>query len=134
MPENDLGRPYVDFEYYRNTFHGTAFDEMGFQNAEIEAEALIDAITFGRIPRLKEIPDCVKRAICSAADAMQDYLSSRETNVKSESNDGYSVTYTDAVNDKDCQDSMILRAKRHLANTGLTYRGYSQQYDQQEAY
>ena len=57
MLEKDPKSPYVDYQYYRDTFHGSAMTEAEFPNAEIEAEAFVNAVTFGRLRRLDKIPD-----------------------------------------------------------------------------
>lgn len=129
MPEKDPKSPYVDYQYYRDTFHGSAMSESEFPNAEIEAEAFVNAVTFGRLRRLDEIPDYVKDTICSAADVMREYIKSRESNLSSESNDGYSVTYRAALKAEDCEKAMKIKVKRHLSGTGLMYGGRSRIYD-----
>ena len=129
MLEKDPKSPYVDYQYYRDTFHGSAMTEAEFPNAEIEAEAFVNAVTFGRLRRLDKIPDCVKDAICSAADVMGEYSKGMESDISSESNDGYSVTYKAALKSEECEKSMKAKGKRHLSGTGLMYGGRSRIYD-----
>lgn len=129
MPEKDPKSPYVDYQYYCDTFHGSAMTEAEFSNAEIEAEAFVNAVTFGRLRRLDKIPDCVKDAICSAADVMGEYIKGRESDISSESHDGYSVTYKAALKSEECEKSMKAKVKRHLSGTGLMYGGRSRIYD-----
>lgn len=129
MIRKDKKTPCVSFEFYQEVYHGSIADDKNFDNAELESEAFIDMITFGRIRRMEEIPDCVKFAICSVTDAMVKFSESRKNNVASESNDGYSVTYASGVTDADCNREMQSRARRWLANTGLLYRGWSKKYD-----
>ena len=129
MLEKDPTSPYVDYQYYRDTFHGSAMTEAEFPNAEIEAEAFVNAVTFGRLRRLDKIPDCVKDAICSAADVMGEYSKGMESDISSESNDGYSVTYKAALKSEECEKSMKAKVKRHLSGTGLMYGGRSRIYD-----
>lgn len=129
MPEKDPKSPYVDYQYYRDTFHGSAMTEAEFPNAEIEAEAFVNAITFGRLRRLDKVPDCVKDAICSAADIMGEYSKGMESDISSESNDGYSVTYKATLKSEECEKSMKAKVKRHLSGTGLMYGGRSRIYD-----
>lgn len=131
MLAEDYRSPYVDFSYYQNTYHGNLVSEEEFGSAELEAESYVNAITFGRIQRLDEIPDCVKKAICSATEEMHLYLTRRNAPVKSESNDGYSVTYADAIGESECIQSMKRKVSMHLANTGLMYKGWSKKYDKQ---
>ena len=129
MPEKDPKSPYVDYQYYRDIFHGSAMSESEFPNAEIEAEAFVNAVTFGRLRRLDKIPDCVKDAICSAADVMREYIKGRELDISSENNDGYSVTYKAALSSDVCEKIMKTKVKRHLSGTGLMYGGRSKIYD-----
>lgn len=129
MLTTDIRSPYVDYKYYHESYHGDLISAEDFKQAEKEAEAYVDAITFGRIRKLDEIPECVMDAICSASEDMHRYLEGRLTQAKSESNDGYSITYADAVTDTKCQSSMLIAARRHLANTGLMYKGWSKKYD-----
>lgn len=147
MFEKDNKSPYVDYEYYKDTYHGTRISQEDFPQFEVGAEAFVNLVTFGRIRRLDEVPDCVKLAICAAAESVHEYMASRRgmesssssssstggnTPVKSESNDGYSVTYityADAVSDSACQNSMLLKVRMYLGGTGLMYRGWSKKYD-----
>lgn len=121
--------PYVDYEYYTGQFYGT-MKEDAFRRAIVEAEAFVDSITFGRITRLEVVPDAVKNAVCAAADVVSRREESRQhTGIKSETNDGASVTYDDAISDEQCMGNMAAKVKMYLANTGLLYRGFSNQYD-----
>lgn len=129
MTEKDPRSPYVDYPYYWDVFHGSFISEAEFPNAEIEAEAFVNAVTFGRLRRLDKIPDCVKDAICSAADVMGEYLKYRDSNKASENNDGYSVTFREALKMEECEKSMKAKVKRHLSGTGLMYGGKSKIYD-----
>lgn len=131
MIRKDIKTPCVSFEFYQEVYQGSVANDKNFDNAELESEAFVDMITFGRIGRLEEIPDCVKFAICSVADVVVKYVESQKNDVVSESNDGYSITYANASNDADCNHEMYTRAKRWLANTGLLYRGWSKEYDAQ---
>lgn len=131
MLDKAMRKPYADYNFYSEVYHGTIATAENFDNAELESEAFVDMITFGRIGRLEEIPDCVKFAICSVADVVVKYVESQKNDVVSESNDGYSITYANASNDADCNHEMYTRAKRWLANTGLLYRGWSKEYDAQ---
>ena len=93
------------------------------------ATALIDTITFGRIRSLEVIPDCVKDAICCAVEKYSTYQKLRNQELKSESNDGYSVSYADAGKESDMRQEVIADMKIYLSGTGLTYRGRSRKYD-----
>ncbi|WP_119298682.1 head-tail connector protein [Mediterraneibacter butyricigenes] len=104
-------------------------DEKTFGENLKWATALVDMVTFGRVKRLEEIPDCVKDAACCAVEKYTDYQKLRAQELKSESNDGYSVTYSDAGKESDMRQDVISDIKTYLSGTGLTYRGRSKKYD-----
>lgn len=129
MSRRNQQKPSVCYQYYCDSYHGSSMDEKEFLFAESEAEAFVNAMTFGRIKKLKKIPDCVKDAICSAADIVHETARRRNSDVASENNDGYSVTYKNAMSDEECEKAMAVKVKRHLSGTGLTYSGRSKIYD-----
>lgn len=53
MLTSDTRSPYVDFPYYQNTYHGNVLKATDFENAEMEAEAFVHAVAFGRIRRYR---------------------------------------------------------------------------------
>lgn len=130
MDQEDVRRPYVDYKYYKDDYFGKQIaSESDFKRIEKLAEAFVDRVTFGRIARLHSIPDCVKDAICSAADTVALREEKNAYAVKSESNDGYSVSYGDVEKDLEFRSEMFSSVKSYLANTGLLYRGWSKDYD-----
>ena len=131
MVQEDVRRPYVDFTYYKNDYGGTQIKtENDFKRAEKISEAFVNQITFGRIARL--IIDLIKDAICCVADMVAVQNEKREAAVKSESNDGYSVSYADAVNDTVLHNEMYGTVRSYLANTGLLNRGWVKEYDDKQ--
>ena len=129
MPEKDPKSPYVDYKYYTETYHGNQIDQASFLHVELEAEAYVNAITFGRVKRQESVPDSVKNAICAAAECMHKYQESRETSIKSESNDGYAVSYGDPISEQEYRQNMKFKVLTHLADTGFAYKGWSKKYD-----
>lgn len=136
MPELVLTSPYVTFDYYRDVFKGTAIPEDSFLNHEEFAEAVLHRITFNRILRRPElitddILANIKNAICAMADV--DYQENRKTpGVKSETTDGYSVTYGDSGNTSGTSGRVSMMhqaAKTYLHDTGLLFKGRSRKYD-----
>lgn len=123
--------PCVDYNFYHEVYHGSIASDKNFDNAELEAEAFVDMITFGRIKKLQEIPDSVKFAICSLVDVVAKFVESQKNDLLSESNDGYSITYASAAKSTECAQEMHMKARRWLSNTGLLYRGWSEKYDAQ---
>lgn len=121
--------PCADYKYYKNSFHGIRIPEKEFRRHEIQAEAFLHRITFGRIKRLPEIPDEVKNAVCSMAEiAFQE--GKKTPGIRSENKEGYSVTYGDSGT-KSMNDEMYQAAKNYLSDTGLLFRGRSRKYDYQ---
>lgn len=127
----DEKSPYVDYTYYKDTYHGSKITEAAFPNVELEAEAYVNAITFGRVLRMETVPSCVKNAICAAVDVMKEYEEGKQSAVKSESNDGYSISYGDPISEQEYLNKRKTKVRAHLANTGLTYKGWSKEYDDQ---
>lgn len=115
---------YADYDFYKTQYYG-ALTEAEFLSASVEAEAYVNMITFGRVKDLETVPDEVKFAVCAVADEIQRGRKTRTTgNIKSESNDGESITFGDAMSDEECQANMHRKAEMYLGNTGLLYRGF----------
>ena len=109
-------------------FIGTAIPESAFDKKSMESEAFINKITFGRIHKYDLRPDdlkAVKFSICAAAEVVYNW--DKHQDVKSENNDGYSVTYAD-----NSESSRRLRmteaADIYLADTTLRNRMASYDY------
>ena len=118
----------VDYYFYTDMFKGTVIPESTFDRKIIESEAFINKITFGRIHKYALRPDdlkAVKFAICAAAEAV--YNLDKHRDVKSENNDGYSVTYSD--NSESLRRlRMTEAADLYLADTTLRNRMVSYDY------
>ena len=80
---------YVSYEFYSQTF-GTMIPEADFSKAETKAEAAISYLTYVNGDIFAVENDNVKLAVCAAAEVIYN---------KSESNDGYSVTYVTEAQD-----------------------------------
>lgn len=119
----------VDLKYYTDSFGGDELDEKKFKNALKWATAQVNQITFGRIGRFDEVPECVKDAICAAIQKYVDYQQKAESKISSESNDGYSVSYVAPDLEKDFISDVRRCIKMYLSGTGLTYLGTSPIYD-----
>ena len=88
---------YVDFDYYADEFGGSMQEEE-FLLAERAAEAYIRYLTFPNGDIFAVEDDTVKNAVCAAAESYHDAAqmvsgADGKGPLKSESNDGYSVTY-----------------------------------------
>lgn len=87
---------YTNYQYYVEEFGGASIPESSFPRAERWAEAYIKRLTYVAGDIFAEASDVVKDAVCSAAEAYYNCALRNGENgaVKSESNDGYSVSYT----------------------------------------
>lgn len=114
---------YVDYNYYKEEYKGT-MPETSFDRIVVACSSYLKKITFGRIKE-DAVPEEVKYACCAMCDAM-DEIDSGKVNgrsVKSENNDGYSVTF---VTEADGQSSdafmrktLYDKARMYLDDTGL---------------
>lgn len=136
MPETALISPYADFEYYSDTFGGSTIPESKFLYHENNAEMVLHRITFNRILHHPElIPDetaeLIRKAVCAMAEV--DFREKKKTQgVKSESIDGFSITYSDtgsASGEAGIAKAMYPVADIYLGGTGLLFKGRSRKYD-----
>lgn len=129
MPQKAVNGPYVDYDYYQNTFHGTQIPEKSFEQAEQRAEDFLRHLTFGRIDRLDEIPAEVKDALCAMAQV--NYREGKRTpGVRSETIDGYSVSYGGSESASSYEGTEMQSVARvYLGRTGLLFKGRSRLYD-----
>ena len=127
-----LVSPYVDWQFYSDTYGGMEADEDRFDQYEARAEAFIDMITAWRIPKYPagamtdKIANAVKMAMCAVIDNIavsgEGMLSSSTVSgVSSESNDGYSVSYG-RVDASEARNAMYQAAYDYLGFTGLLAR------------
>ena len=112
---------YVSYEFYTETF-GTLIPEKDFPRVEAEAEAAISYLTYVNGDIFAKEDSRVKLAVCAAAEVVynskQSNGASGSAGVKSESNDGYSVTYV-----TEAQDGQTAGAVRlYLLPTGWLSR------------
>ena len=152
---------YADYAYYQDSYFGDKLTENEFMKYSKWAAAVIDEMTFGRLKRFETIPDCVKDALCEATEKygmmkkLGDALersslatmdaASRRGYMKSESNDGYSISYSEGTDmpakaasavsgatEADVVGSIQRDIRTYLANTGLLYRGFSCEFDRRD--
>ena len=71
--------------------------EVSFNRLAVRMSRHIDKITFGRLEALIEAPDWLKFACCEMCDVQLGHENAKTDgkNVKSVSNDGYSVTFSE---------------------------------------
>lgn len=118
---------YADYKFYTELYEGSAIPEAAFSAAVIKASAYLKRVTFGRIaePYLDE----VRCAACELAEMQYSFEQNRgERELKSENNDGYSVSFVTEGMDGESREAVLHRkmysaAKVWLGNTDLLYLG-----------
>ena len=116
---------YADYNWYIFQFWGTKLNENEFNHYALKASAKVDHYTFGRAAKATDTDTVyrIKNAVCAVAEKIAQYEAERLVEgVKSESNDGYSVTYSDDVYDT-TEHTIYATIYDWLAPTGLMYRG-----------
>ena len=100
---------YVDYEYYRAEYGGKMPEE-AFPAAKRKAEAYIRYLTHLNGDIFSIPNDMVKDAVCAAAEVYYKYNAQQQSGtplVKSENNDGYSVTYVTEQTDGKTAEEMV---------------------------
>lgn len=107
---------YVDYAYYASEYGGEIIPENFFSGYERRAEAYIRKITYVRGDIFSMESDMVKDAVCAVADVYCSYDQKQASAgmVKSENNDGYSVTYVTEQTDGQTTEE-VLRKKAYAA-------------------
>lgn len=121
---------YIDYTYYKDVYRGNAMPKDECTRVAQKASAYLRYITMNRITQ--PVPEEVRDACCEIAEniyaaAKTAALSEKSNGVKSENNDGHSVTFLTPGElntayrntEKKNRDA----ARMYLANTGLLYRG-----------
>ena len=124
--------PYVDDNYYLNTFHGEPVDPADFPSLSMRAEELVEEMTMYRLNAAtfqtmsEDIQQRVKNAVC----AQIEYL---DVNGGSDMDNGaelqsagigkFHYSMAAGPNGSTTQSAYAPRALRILMPTGLLYRG-----------
>lgn len=107
---------YVDFAYYKTVCNGD-MSEAEFESYEKQAEAYIRYLTYINGDIFATESDPVKMAVCTAADVIRNCdkeTASGQGKIKSESNDGYSVSYAAEMTDGETA-AMLARRRVYQA-------------------
>lgn len=110
----------VTYDYYKNIFAGADIPEDVFPRYALYASMEIRNASFGRIQSL--IPkwaDDIQITACQVVEILYE-KDSMNCNVKSETNDGDSITYNDTRNFSEEIKECI---EKNLWMTGLLYQG-----------
>lgn len=120
---------YVNYEYYTVDYEGMMPEE-AFVRISKRASSFIKQITFGRAQG--KVSDEVKDATCAVCDVIfeneQKFAETKGREIKSENNDGYSVSYVaegkeGQTHEAVLNDKMYRAARMYLLHTGLLYTG-----------
>lgn len=117
-----IQKPYADYDWYKTNYFGSAIPEEAFPSFAMKAAYLVDGLTAGNLQPLDAAPDCVKDAVCAAAEKLYQFEQSPAKEIKSENNDGYSVTYADTSEEK-ARDDAKTEIRVYLSTSGLLFRG-----------
>lgn len=110
---------YAVFDFYNNEFHGTQIDAVRFKEFAVQADAFIDAITFGRAmehPNDRE----VRMAACAAAEVFAG-AEAAAMGVSGVNNDGFSMSF--AGRSRQSIHKAAYQAARMFLPPGLLYAG-----------
>ena len=115
---------YVDYSYYMDQYGGD-IPEKDYPAAERKAEAYIRKLTYirGNIFAIENV--AVKDAVCAVADVYASCEKKKDTGtVKSENNDGYSVSYAVEQADGQTVEELIRKKAYEAASTYLLPTGW----------
>lgn len=118
---------YATYDYYTNDYFGTTLTEQEFPKYARRASAEMDHVTFGRLSKLSadEITDAIRDCMCDVAERMHHFETATGSDIASENNDGYSISYRDTGNTDTQKHEIHATIRTYLAVTGLMYRGIS---------
>lgn len=111
---------FVTYDFYKTSFAGSAIPEEVFSRYALSASMEIRNNSLGRIQSL--IPkwaDDIQITACQVAEILHE-KEEMNFNVKSETNDGDSITYNDTRNFSEEIKECI---EKNLWMTGLLYQG-----------
>ena len=100
----------ITYGYYVDEYGGKTIPEQSFRKAEKQAEAYIRHLTYVKGDIFATENDMVKDAVCAAAEVYYKYNAQQQSGtplVKSENNDGYSVTYVTEQTDGKTAEEMV---------------------------
>lgn len=135
---------YADYEYYKNTYLGTAISEQDFPRMALRASTYLDYYTAGKAAQ-NDSMDAVKMACCAVAEQYQAIdtaqalaqkslsaaLSKEGGELKSQTVGSWTKTYQSggesaaqaAASANSAKAGLASAASMYLSGTGLLYRG-----------
>ena len=122
---------YATYEYYTDTYGGSAIAESDFDALAIRASDRVDYLTFDRAADIitantpAATVTAIKKATCAVAEVLHDIDNGDQAGIKSESVGGHSVAYAEGSVKLLGEDARCaLAARRYLVRTGLMYSGF----------
>lgn len=118
----------MSYEYYTDQYGGNTIPEDRFQYVMQKAEMYLHMFTFDRLKN-ESYDNIVKNCLCDMAETIYKVEKQRDEKVKkSESTDGYSVSYVTEIADGQNPQEVLQKklygiAECYLMNTGLLYLG-----------
>ena len=106
---------YVSYDFYKQTFGGT-IPEADFSKVEAKAEAVIGYLTYINGDIFAKEDNRVKLAVCANGN--------QAAGVKSETNDGYSVTYITEGQDGQTAEELLRKKILEAARVYLLPTGW----------
>lgn len=90
---------YIDIDYYEANGGKAYMTDAAFVRSEFRARKLVDKLTQGRVKKMEDLPDAVKRLMVElvSLESTQGAEIAENQPVTSFSNDGYSETYADPL-------------------------------------
>lgn len=126
---------YVDYKYYSDVFGGNLIPEVEFIRAATTASLYIDRFTYNRIKSDPSSVAGLQDCACDMAESVYKMLYlDAGAQKKSESIDGYSVSYVTAQQDGEDIRTTLTRnlyaiAALYLSGSGLLFAGVDDSYD-----
>lgn len=128
------------YDFYTKTYYGDSISESLFPKWKSRAEDKLNMLTFGHITdeALEEYNTQIQKAVCALADllfeldkATKTATAKDDSNVRSKSSGGESITFGDAdtlvtkvLSDKAAQNRLMYdTVAEYLSGTGLLYAG-----------
>lgn len=91
---------YADYAFYTEIYQGKVVPEDEWRRISARASAFLDDITYGRLHHGWTVTEAVKMACCAVAEAIHTQKAAQAqgakaaaAGIKSENNDGYSVSF-----------------------------------------
>lgn len=123
---------YADYQYYVDEYGGNIPQE-SYTALERKAEAFIRYLTYLNGDIFATVDTAVQNAVCAAVDCLSQRVEIQSGSVvfggqavKSESNDGYSVTYADGESigtaDENLRKAVLEAVRMYLLPTGWLSR------------